>query len=299
MSNHLAVDQSPFDTHMDHVDGSLVPPANRVAKSTVSPPEGPLSPSAIPYEKPNVLPPRGSLTPSTIGSPKPSVHSSKGSLTAGQCRDAPQSTTAREQEGTGNDALLLIFADAVDDLERVRIATDNRLRSLRQVKGMEVSPEADRMEALAGQIAALEHQAILDLQRAMRAHPLGPFVKRTIGLGEKQAARLLAAIGDPTTRANVAKLWAYCGLHVIDGKRPRRQKGQQSNWNNTAKMRARLCAESCMKQSRSPYRPVYDAERAKWAERDTTDLHKHNHALAVVAKAILRDLWCEAKGLSA
>lgn len=214
------------------------------------------------------------------------------------------------------DGLLLIFADAVDDLEQTRIATDNRIRSLVQDKGLSGSPEHERLASISGQLQAIEHDAVLQLRGVMRAHPLGPFVKRTIGLGEKQTARLLAAIGDPYIKPAVvdretgevvepkrprrgpAELWAYCGLHVVDGKRPRRTRGERANWSNTAKMRALLCAESCIKAARSPYRPVYDAERAKWAERDTSDLHKHRHALAVVAKAILRDLWIEAKAVS-
>ncbi len=55
----------------------------------------------------------------------------------------------------------------------------------------------------------------------MRAHPLGPFVARSKGVGEKQAARLLAAIGDPYINVNtqkprtVSQLWAYCGLHTL------------------------------------------------------------------------------------
>lgn len=213
-------------------------------------------------------------------------------------------------------SLLLILADAVDDLERVRIATANRMRALRDDKGLAESPEYERMVGMLAQVEGLEHDATLQLRRAMRVHPLGGFVKRTIGLGEKQTGRLLAAIGDPyiksavidTETGNVveperprrgpAELWAYCGFHVIDGQRPHRTRGERANWSNVAKTRARLCAESCIKATRSPYRPVYDAERAKWAERDTTDLHRHNHALAVVAKAILRDLFIEAKALT-
>ena len=122
--------------------------------------------------------------------------------------------------GSAHDSLLLIFADALDDLERVRIATENRVRSLRQVKGMDDTPEERRLDGLVGALAALEHGAELDLKRALRAHPLGPWVKQTIGIGEKQGARLLAAIGDPYRRADstartVSQLWAYCGLHVL------------------------------------------------------------------------------------
>lgn len=44
---------------------------------------------------------------------------------------------------------------------------------------------------------ALERSIIRDLERAMKAHPLGPWVQRQRRLGPKQTARLLAAIGDP------------------------------------------------------------------------------------------------------
>lgn len=81
------------------------------------------------------------------------------------------------------DLLLLIYADAVDDLEHVRIATENRIRSLRQIKGMDGTPEVDRLNAVVAELAALEHGAILELKRAMRCHPLSSWVKRTVGVG--------------------------------------------------------------------------------------------------------------------
>jgi hypothetical protein len=127
----------------------------------------------------------------------------------------------------------------------------------------------------------------------MRKHPLGPWVKATIGIGETQAARLLASIGDPATRANPAQLWAYCGY--APGQK--RTKGVKSNWNTKAKSRAYLIAESCIKQSRSPYRPVYDARRQHTAgtHPDWTAGHSHNDALRYVAKRVLRDLWAESR----
>jgi hypothetical protein len=210
--------------------------------------------------------------------------------------------------GNPHDALLLVLADALDDLERVRIATDNRLRSLGQIKGLGDGREARTMQHVSEALADLEHRATLDLQRAMRAHPLGPWVRRTKGIGEKQAARLLAAIGDPASRSMPSQLWQYCG-HGAPSKRARGVKGF---WNPTAKMRLHLIAESCIKQTgtpaatgptdtkeqprqASPYRQVYDEARMDWAERDTSDGHKHNHALRMVGKAILLDLWMEAR----
>jgi hypothetical protein len=209
---------------------------------------------------------------------------------------------------------LAFAADALSDVEHLRIATEGRLRALSVGKNhyapgrdLRDTPTGLMLETQMEVLATLEHAAVLNLQRELRQHPLHPWVKGTTGVGEKQAARLLAVIGDPTryvdtetgevVERTVSMLWAYCGMHVIDGKRPRRRHGEKANWSNEAKMRVRLIAESCMKQMASPYRPVYEGERLKWEERDTTDLHKHNHALGVVAKEVLKDLWREARRL--
>jgi hypothetical protein len=125
--------------------------------------------------------------------------------------------------GSGDpaDVILAICADLLDDLERVRIATENRVRSLGQVKGLDGTPEEARMVGIMDGIKALEHDAELQVQRAMRGHPLGQAVKAMKGVGDKQAGRLLAAIGDPYIHGvtgeprTVSQLWAYCGYHVL------------------------------------------------------------------------------------
>lgn len=194
------------------------------------------------------------------------------------------------------DAILLLAADTLDDLERARIAMDGRVRSLEQVKGITEGPELARARALAAATLDLEHRAILDLKRAVRDHYLGPWIKTTVGVGEKQGARLLGALGNPRwndadgrPRRGVAELWQYAGHG--DPARSRRWRGEKVQFSPTVKMRTHLIAESCIKQAHSPYRPVYDAARAAWATRETSDGHKHNHALRLVGKAILRDLY--------
>lgn len=215
-----------------------------------------------------------------------------------------------------DDPILALAADTLDDLERVKIASQNRLRSLTcdtpdadgVLRGSAMPlahPEVARLAALVQMVEAAEHQAVLNLQRAMRSHPLGPWVKAQRGIGEKQAARLLAKIGDPCVNATagtyrtVSQLWAYCGLHVVAGGDPgqsnadthtrpagvaaRRQKGQKANWSTDAKTRAWLIVQSCMKQldascktdtgiaehvegcGCSPYRVVIDQRRQRTA----------------------------------
>lgn len=207
------------------------------------------------------------------------------------------------------DPVLGLFADVVDDLEAVRIANENRLRSLidpgEYGHGLSKDlPQVARLVQIVDDLAIAEHQAVLSLQRAMRAHPLGGWVKATNGVGEKQAARLLASIRDPYWNdlhgrpRLVSELWAYCGMHAIDvsGQEvsdtqrtpaaghpgdhsspdahtgsvarvaPARRRGQRSNWNSLARQRVWLIAESCIKCTSSPYRAVYDQARLKYAD---------------------------------
>lgn len=232
--------------------------------------------------------------------------------------------------------VLVLCADVLDDLERTRVANENRLRQLTRTAvdsdgvergfGLDEShPDVGRLAGLVTAIAELEHEATLNLRRKMRAHPLGAWIKTQTGIGEKQAARLLAAIGDPYWNTlhdrprTVSELWAYCGLHVLPaggepqicdpghrrcdaptgspGVAARRRKGERANWSNTAKMRAILIATSCMKKRSSPFRADYDDRRAHTAvtHPEWTAKHSHNDALRITAKAILREMWREAK----
>jgi hypothetical protein len=263
---HLADDHMSLDDHRVHVVGNTPsPPANDVPTPSLIASEGitlpPTKEPATPTQRPSAA---------TISDPGRHDHEAQISLAGADLHDA----------------ILAILAASLDDLERTRIATENRIRALRDEQGLAGSPFEAKLAALLDGLKTLEHQATLDLRRALRLHPLATFVKKTRGLGEKQAARLLAAIGDPATRENPAKLWQYAGHG--DPARSRKRRGQVVEFNPTAKMRVHLCAESML---RAGNRDVYDRERAKWADRETSDGHKHNHALRVVGKALLLDLW--------
>lgn len=235
------------------------------------------------------------------------------------------------------DPTFALLADVLDDLEKTRIANENRLRQLtRSVAdkdgeqrgfGLDEShPDVARLAGIVAGIARLEHEAALQLQRALRRSPFGPWVKATKGVGEKQGARLLAVIGDPYTRPEiehedgtvepsrprtVSELWAYCGYKPGQ----RRRKGVKSNWSSVAKSRAYLIAEAMLKAGN---RATYDARKTATAGRlhDTecvrcgpsgkpaqpgtpwSDGHRHADALRVVAKnEVLKGLWREAKRL--
>lgn len=124
------------------------------------------------------------------------------------------------------DALLVMHSGAVDGLEQQRIAQQNRVRTLTNRwerdgvwYGLGLDKDDLRVQPLAqlrDDIWELEKVSIKQLERAMRSHYFGPWVNRTVGVGLKQGARLVATIRDPSTRENPGKLWHYCGMHVLD-----------------------------------------------------------------------------------
>jgi hypothetical protein len=268
--------------------------------------------------------------------------------------DAATGKTPRDQTDHGDQPTLVagpflrspllgLAATTLDDVEHVLIASQNRLRQLtdRSEHGFGLTfihPDVMQLQNLVGQLETTYSDATKNLQRIMRGHPLYGWSKDIPGIGEKQFARLLAAIGDPywndakEAPRTVSQLWAYCGYHVTDvlpdhlshdaqaivvGVAPARRRGERGNWSSEGRMRAYLIAESCIRWAHSPYRPVYDAAREKYAEAvhkvpcvrcgpsghpaqvgsDLNPGHKHARAMRATAKAILKDLWIEARRL--
>lgn len=165
------------------------------------------------------------------------------------------------------DPLLALAADVLDDLETVRVANENRLRQLTRAvedkdgeeRGFGLTldhPDVARLSALVDLLRDAEKHAERNLTYRMKKHPLGPWVKHAKGVGEKQAARLLAAVGDPYWNdlhgrpRLVSELWSYCGYG--DSSRQVRRKGVKANWSDDARKRAHLVAEKCKMQLTKP-----------------------------------------------
>jgi len=223
---------------------------------------------------------------------------------------------------------------ALDDIEATRIAMENRLRTLTgdwtSEEGREDGfnlPETDPLvvnytEML--RVLQVEEDVLTKIiEKAMKTSPLGASVLKMQGVGLKQAARLLGAIGDPYWHEvqdrprTVSELWAYCGLDVRNGAAPRRQKGQQSNWSDDGRKRAWLIAKSVEKQTKGKYRELYDSVKEAEKEKAVHTVecarctpqgqppaapgtpmkpaHIQSRALRRVAKEVLKDLWLASK----
>lgn len=232
-----------------------------------------------------------------------------------------------------SDPFLALAADVLDDLETVRIANENRYRQLTRTEadsdgeergfGLDDShPDVARLGALVDSLRQAEHQAGLNLNRLLRQHPLGPWVKAQKGIGEKQAARLLAVIGDPYVNEQageirtVSQLWAYCG-HGDPSRRKFKGMTQADLFrlgNPVAKSRAWLIACAVLKSQGPLVSTYYDRKAATEGRVHAapcvrcgpsgrpalegspwSDAHRHADALRVLGKEILRQLWLEAK----
>lgn len=253
----------------------------------------------------------------------------------GQHKTETQGLSASVRGPILRDPILCLYADVLDDLEDARKANENRFRQLTrsvadedgEMRGFGLSPNAPGVIRLAETLSILEtanKQATRNLEKAMKDHPLGAWVKAQNGLGEKTIARLLAAIGDPYWNdlhdrpRTVSELWAYCGLAVLsDGRRQKRTKGQKSNWSDTAKMRLWNVVQPIIKNRNSPYRKLYDEVKESYQGRTYDDRYVgtklkgklieagdpispgHINAMTErrVMKQILKDLWIESKRL--
>jgi hypothetical protein len=243
--------------------------------------------------------------------------------------------------GSAPDVRIKLLSISLDDVEAARIANENRLRQLTRnepdedgvVRGLGLpltDPMVKRFAAIVTRFQELEHETILTLQQEMKQHPLSAWMQATPGLGLKQGARLLASVapvrwnGVEERERTVSELWSFAGLglwKLEDGSRVvyRREKGKVANWSPEAKKRSWLCATSTIKvtNSKEPnvFRGVYDARRAKTAERvherpcvrcgpsgkpalPGTPLspgHQHADALRIVAKEILKEMWLKSE----
>jgi protein involved in ribonucleotide reduction len=92
--------------------------------------------------------------------------------------------------------------------------------------------------------------------------PIYSWLKNIKGISHLLSAQLIAFINIEKFD-NVAKLWAYCGMAVSNGKAPKRSKGSKINWNPQLRMICYKLGDSFIKQRTPKYRDIYDIEKEK------------------------------------
>jgi hypothetical protein len=192
-------------------------------------------------------------------------------------------------------ALLGHYARQHADVQRTRLMVENRIRAM--TEGGLGDEWTLPLRRQLDELVILEASMERELEGLMRQHPMAGFIRTDAkGLSLRSFALLFGSTGPLDRFATVSKLWAYLGMHVVDGAAPRRVQGQSANWSAQGRVRCWLIAESIVRVGEGGrYREAYDRKKAEYetARPDWTQLRRHNAAKRYAVKELLKDLWIE------
>lgn len=208
--------------------------------------------------------------------------------------DARDADAARPSELDTLQAVLGLYARELLDIQRMRVAQGNRVAAMERDGLPEefVAFARDTLDTLKTKERALNAY----LGKQVARHPLAPWVKEQRGIGLPGFARLIGITGSLDRFGTVSKLWAYLGLHVVDGHAPKRAKGQQANWSPAGRVLCHQIGESIVKMGKGGrWREKYDTKKADYLENrpDWTPAHRHEAARLYAVKKLLKAMWNE------
>ena len=99
-------------------------------------------------------------------------------------------------------------------------------------------------------------------------HPTYPWFSKIKGIGKENIGKVVGFI-DIRKAETISALWHYAGYHVIDGKAPKRTKGEKLTYNSTLRSMCYRLATSLMKGKGSFYE-LYIAEKTRLAKKYDT-----------------------------
>jgi len=215
------------------------------------------------------------------------------------------------------------------DIQKLRIAISNRQEDL--------IDDADVVTTL----KSLEGKLARDIGKLVHEHPMwGYWLKDLFGIGEVMAGQLICLVtgqvhtpecqvkrdayyskkvkGEGKREARyvcdcplveierfptVSSLWKYAGMHVVDGKAPRRKRGEKVDWNPRFRSLCYNIGKSFVINTKGPYRQHYDRFKAEDTEKhpDLSKGHLDARARRKTVKLFLSHLymkWYELKGLT-
>lgn len=207
----------------------------------------------------------------------------------------------------------IMFWQFAKETQRTRIAAENKLR---QVVGMGkkvfyadgelperlstvlVKGDARYFDHLRKQEAAFARQADRAFKETRWFTEVAVPAAEGVGMGPMMAGEFLWHIGSAKRFATFGKIVAYAGLHVVNGKAPKRAKGQKVTWNPNVRTALYKISENWNRQPNSAWRARWDGWKI-WYEENRPEIlekkggrgHIHNMARRKVQREFLRNLW--------
>jgi len=197
------------------------------------------------------------------------------------------------------------------DVQKLRVATELRVKQTRfsQCQNRHLVPMAvarDRcpicdapvtevvveppevLKAVLKDLESIEKNLYRDVESRVRSHQLYMHYLQYIdGVGPLISAYLITVL-NPSKFETVSRLWKYCGLHVEDGRAPRRVAGQPTSWNPVARTMVWKLGES-FRMRGGFYRMMYQQffEESLKKHPSWTKAHHLAHARRVAVKLFL------------
>jgi hypothetical protein len=146
----------------------------------------------------------------------------------------------------------------------------------------------DVLKSVLERLSLIEKDLYRELERVVEGHQLYlQYLQHIKGVGAATAAYLVTVL-NPARFETVSKMWKYCGLHVENGRAPRRVAGQQASWNPVARTMMWKLGETFRKVG-GFYKMMYQRffEESLKKHPDWTKAHHLAHARRVTVKLFL------------
>ena len=192
------------------------------------------------------------------------------------------------------------LADSYMQVQRTRIAMENRLRSFAQGSDPGTTLQQTTTVAVLADLEHAEKMLSKLMNLAFKSHATYPWLSQVKGVSGVLAVQLLGLL-DVEKAPCISSFWKFCGLAVTEGERDRLTKGEKAPYSKRAKVVCWKIGDSFIKCN-SPFRRVYDEKKAYYeANRpEWSPMRRHRAAMRVMEKTFLSCLWQvwrEAEGL--
>jgi len=107
------------------------------------------------------------------------------------------------------------LTDLYYDLQKSRIALENRVRAIKQERSHQSQEEAKVLSSVLEDVVRMEKAIPRAFQAYVAKSPVWPWLSHVKGIGVILAANLVSIYGDCSKFDTISKMWAYTGLHVI------------------------------------------------------------------------------------
>jgi len=154
------------------------------------------------------------------------------------------------------------------DLLKIDVAQQNRLKA-RDRSNIAAQYNVPLQVSL-GHIQDAKKALDKALHNLLKQHFMFDWVEDIKGFGAVGFAGIIGVLGDLNQFPNPAKVWKYMGMYVVDGRAPKRTKGELLEYSPMGRTACHLIAEGLVRQNKGKYREKYDTRRATILERDRT-----------------------------